>query len=233
MLEMAAAPDGGVDNLPDVVPFLGGHGGTGSITWTAALPLIAGWLYDYYDDDAIVAASYDAVKAHVDYMTSTTPDGGAPGSCPTGSDWGDWCPPGFEGPDVTVSCGGKDGAHVMCFHYLEVRLEASFVRRQRCEPPQQKALTERERSWREGPTAALLRRARLISEQKDHRDIASSRTKPTPRRAAQPSPLRVPSPCALSRRGRARSASRATRRRTRRSPTRSQPTTRTRTRTAR
>ena len=40
------------DNIPDVVPFFGGHGGSGTPTWTAALPLIANWVFEYFDDDA-------------------------------------------------------------------------------------------------------------------------------------------------------------------------------------
>ena len=54
-LEMIAEELNSEGNPPDVVPFLGGHGGGGTPTWTAAFPIIAGLVVNYTADARIAA----------------------------------------------------------------------------------------------------------------------------------------------------------------------------------
>ena len=49
-LEMIAESLDSDGNPPDVVPFLGGHGGGGTPTWTAAFPIIGALLFEYGDE---------------------------------------------------------------------------------------------------------------------------------------------------------------------------------------
>jgi alpha-L-rhamnosidase len=52
--------------IPDCVPFYGHGGLPADPAWSAAYPLITSWVADYYDDDRIITAQYDGIKAYMD-----------------------------------------------------------------------------------------------------------------------------------------------------------------------
>ena len=96
----------------DVVPFLGGHGGGGSPTWAAALPLIASYVERYYDDEYLAMELWPSLRRFVEFGRSFTKNGG----CYSATDWGDWCPPG-PSANTSVQCAGGN-SHVSCWHYF-------------------------------------------------------------------------------------------------------------------
>lgn len=69
----------------------GGHGLAASVTdisWSAAYPLIASWLYKYYGDLDVVAEFYDDLKRFVDNLTAK--GASEPGQLADFFTWGDW-----------------------------------------------------------------------------------------------------------------------------------------------
>jgi alpha-L-rhamnosidase len=97
---------------PDVVPFLGGHGGGGTPTWAAAFPFLADWLVLYYDDAQVMTEFYQGVQRYMEYQINHTKDG----KCFGAPDWGDWCPPAPTANSSANCAGGSK--QVSCFHYL-------------------------------------------------------------------------------------------------------------------
>ena len=67
--------------LTAVVPFLGGHGGGGTPTWTGALPLISSYVERTYDDNYVRAEIYGYLRRFVEYGLSHTKNGGCVCAC--------------------------------------------------------------------------------------------------------------------------------------------------------
>jgi alpha-L-rhamnosidase len=93
-------------SVPDCVPFYGGHCHLpSSPSWGTAYPSLANWVFEYYDDHALLHKHYTKVKAYVDSLTAraqiadklnhTLLDSGG---------WGDWCAP--TGSLNKTGCGG-------------------------------------------------------------------------------------------------------------------------------
>jgi alpha-L-rhamnosidase len=88
------------------VPFYGGHCHLpSSPSWGAAYPSLANWVYEYYDDVALVHKHYPGVKAYTDSLTAraAVADKTNHTLLDTGG-WGDWCAP--TGNSSKGGCGG-------------------------------------------------------------------------------------------------------------------------------
>jgi alpha-L-rhamnosidase len=65
------AQPGVAGGVPDCVPFYGGHCHLpSSPSWGSAFPSLANWVYEYYDDAALVRKHYLPVRAYVDSLTA-------------------------------------------------------------------------------------------------------------------------------------------------------------------
>ena len=61
------------------------------ISWTAAYPLVAGWIFRYYGDLDSVRDHYPSIKAYIDGNLNTAKMIGSPDAMPNFYTWGDWC----------------------------------------------------------------------------------------------------------------------------------------------
>jgi alpha-L-rhamnosidase len=61
------------------------------ISWTAAYPLVAGWIFRYYGDLDSVREHYPSIKAYIDGNLNTAKTIGSPDAMPNFYTWGDWC----------------------------------------------------------------------------------------------------------------------------------------------
>ena len=111
-VEMIAESLDDAGNPPDVVPFLGGHGGGGTPTWTAAFPVISALILEH-GDEQIPLILYDQMKRFVEYGRNKTKGGGCFGP----PDWGDWCPPA-PNATATINCAGG-ASQVSCWGYFQ------------------------------------------------------------------------------------------------------------------
>eukprot|EP01052_Picozoa_sp_SAG31_P040391 SAG31_NODE_5836_length_2303_cov_1.138838_3_plen_203_part_01 len=111
-VEMIAESINEEGDPPDVVPFLGGRGGGGTPTWTAAFPIISALVLEH-GDEQIPVILYDRLKRFVQYGRNKSVDGGCFGP----PDWGDWCPPA-ENATSTTNCAGGSG-QVSCWGYFQ------------------------------------------------------------------------------------------------------------------
>jgi alpha-L-rhamnosidase len=92
--------------VPDCVPFYGGHCHLpSSPSWGTAYPSLANWVFEYYDDVALVHRHYPGVKAYTDSLTAraAVADKTNHTLLDTGG-WGDWCAP--TGNSTKGGCGG-------------------------------------------------------------------------------------------------------------------------------
>ena len=53
--------------IPDCAPWYNHGNRPGDAAWTGAFPLVAAAVADYYEDDAIVAATYPSLVSFVEY----------------------------------------------------------------------------------------------------------------------------------------------------------------------
>ena len=90
-----------------------GKGSGIDISWTAAFPLLAGWLHRYYGETAEVRAHYPAIKMYLDAQLSSAKLDNRPGDLPDFWTWGDWC-----AVEARAECTPGTGANAAAANFL-------------------------------------------------------------------------------------------------------------------